>query len=57
MANKAAQVMGPAKWEVRRKAADRERRHMIEERQQRMAGEHKFQHIRNAIVKRMKGAK
>jgi hypothetical protein len=34
---------------------DRERKRMIDERQRRMSGERKFQHIRNAILKRMKG--
>ena len=47
--------MQPADWDVRRRAADRERKRMVDERQQRMSGERKFQHIRNAILKHMKG--
>jgi hypothetical protein len=33
---------------------DRERKRLVAERQQRMSGEHKLQHARNAILRRAK---
>jgi hypothetical protein len=40
--------------DVRRRAADRERKRLVQEREQRMGGDRRTQHIRNAILKRLK---
>lgn len=43
--------------EVRRRAMDRERKRLVEERQRRMSGDRRTQHIRNAIMKRLRRAR
>jgi hypothetical protein len=40
-------------WDIKRRAMDRERKRLASEREQRMAGDHAFPHVRAAIHKRM----
>jgi len=42
--------------DIRRRAADRERKRLVQVCERRMGGDRRTQHIRNAIIKRMKGA-
>lgn len=39
-------------WDVKRKAADRERKRLVEDRDKRMKGDRRTQHVLNAIRKR-----